>query len=75
MPAWAMQILEWAVGMALKQLDSKEAKALLADVLTQIDAAVQSSELTYHGAFEGVADEVAAKFHEAVVGIVAALRA
>lgn len=73
MPTWLVGVLEWGVGLLLQHLDGPSAKKALASLLTAIDAAVQAAESRITGPFEGVADEVALAFHQAVVEIVAVL--
>ncbi len=74
MPVWAVGILEWVIGMALKRLKPEDVKREFASLITTIDTFVMSQEAKVKGPLEGVADEVAEAFHACCTTVVAALK-
>lgn len=74
MPTWAIGVIEWVVGMALRRVNPEDVKAALATLFTSLDALVMSQEARIKGPLEGVADEVAQAFHECMTVVVAALK-
>ncbi len=63
MPGWVVSVLEWAIGLALQQIDAADAKKGVASLFEALDAAVQAADKKITGPFKGVADEVAVAFH------------